>query len=469
VKKVQTEDAKKTDKSSKPVKSAAPESFAAKPIPLPQSISKDDAEVESDSKSQFSSGGDSASAPSLNSPAVQASLRRAESSPARANGVKRKSTTPSVSSDGGDSNVDEPNEVAGAPEKKRARTSSPDESDDTSESDGDDIHTTPKAPDSTAAKATEAMLQPIATQDYIPPQGFVPLESSQLEQRTSLPANLDGKQIWYITAPSNIPVSTLNSFAKEALSSNRPALSFEDVDYTLSEDALSANDVTTIFLPTSEGYRPTRQKISRKLHLQQRLVLPNLSALQASQLTGSSAAADVAAPAVSSRRPQPKGLRMRYRPPGFGLGKLGTVGSGSDSSEDKTETRTGFQFPRGLGAHGPAKRDIGNNDVDMLDADVGTPVPQSKKKKKREGKSQSETQNTGVNGTIESQDSLPWPPHSQVTSSPEVSAIPPAKLTANGVPLPASTQAMEKAKRKEEKRLKKERKEAKRKAKEASQ
>ena len=76
-------------------------------------------------------------------------------------------------------------------------------------------------------------------------------------------------------------------------------------------------------------------------------------------MAGSKAAADVATASVTSVRPQPRGMKMRYRPPGFGTSDPGQIGSGSESEEEEHRPvgaeRT-FQFPKELEASGTSKK-----------------------------------------------------------------------------------------------------------------
>jgi hypothetical protein len=300
------------------------------------------------------------------------------------------------------------------------------------------------------------------------------MDRSQLVQDSSFSASaLEGKQIWHITAPSNVGISSLHDFALETVASNQAILSHDSVEYVFKEDTNPGNDYATILEPMRDGYKSTRRKVERKLNLQPKITLPNLSIRQASQVTGSSAAGNIAAPSVSQIRPQPKGLRMRYRPPGFGPGELGPVGPGSESIDDEgdtTQRRSSFQFPKALGAHGTTKRNVGEHNVDTVEAETATPAKKSKKKKRKEQViPDSQSQETKFNGVAASKTSASRPMgESRQEHSPDVASKSSAKLAVNGVgsPLPSKE---EKAKRKEEKRLKTERKEAKRKARETSQ
>jgi hypothetical protein len=85
------------------------------------------------------------------------------------------------------------------------------------------------------------------------------------------------------------------------------------------------------------------REIDQILHLQHIVKLPGVHEGVASNVTGTSVST---APAKRPARPQPKGLKMRFRPLGFGSGKTGEIGSGSDvSSDEEMEDAHTFRMP----------------------------------------------------------------------------------------------------------------------------
>jgi hypothetical protein len=120
------------------------------------------------------------------------------------------------------------------------------------------------------------------------------------------------------------------------------------------------------------------------LQLQAQVDLPNLSKRQADLNTGSSAAANIAQAPLSVIRPQPKGLKMRYRPPGFGSGEPGRIGvdgakgAGEDDEDEEQNDGQALQFPHALGAH------TGRLRPDTSDT-ITSPVKAKKSKKRKEG------------------------------------------------------------------------------------
>ena len=218
-----------------------------------------------------------------------------------------------------------------------------------------------------------------------------------------------------------------------------------------------------VMVLASAGYTQAQQKVSKTLHLQQKISLPDLSKRQASHLTGSAAAGDVAQAAVSTVRPQPKGLRMRYKPFGFGAGTPGMIGSDSDDADGDGRDSAGpsFQFPKSLGAHGTSEK-------------TNTPLSTKKTGKKRKDKPRDAIETGFIDSSPEISRTAAGLSHQEGTST-TIAATPAKKIVAPEIAPPADVimtngdtshtpSKEEKAKRKEEKRLKREKKEAKLKA-----
>lgn len=292
-----------------------------------------------------------------------------------------------------------------------------------------------------STQSAGAASKAIPSKAYRPPVGFTAVDEHSLSSGSQFAqADLTSKQVWHITAPSNVPVSSLQDLSLDAIRSQASVLSYKGVDYILNEVKNQLDDHTTLLLPMANGYERHAQAPERRLELQKKVTLPNISARQTSQLTGSSAAGDIAKAAVSSVRPQPKGLRMRFIPPGPDVGKPGRIGSESDSEEEEAHpaTKQSFQFPRAIGGletAGAGQRAAG---------DLGAHATQKQARKTREKKqSSSET-----NGTA----SVTKRPARQVSEAEDVEMSGASLL--NGM-TPNNTVKKDKAKQKEERRREK--------------
>ncbi|KAI7123835.1 hypothetical protein D0869_08825 [Hortaea werneckii] len=295
--------------------------------PASQAQKMETAKASTESSSESSEEDDSESEEELAKDPVQSKTKQDK---AKTNGVKRKSDESSSS----DKESEEEAEEQRQP--KKAKTDSQ------------------PLPNSRPESAAQQPPSEIAAQPFQPPSGYNPVSTSNSASGAPLSKqSLRGKQIWHITAPSDVPLSSITEVASDAIQSARTVVSHGGAEYMLSEDNLGMEN-NFVMLPGQEGYKPVQQRLERTLHLQQKITLPKLSNLQASETTGSAAAGDVAEAAVSTTRPQPKGLRMRYKPSGYGAGEPGMIGaSDSDSEEHKSSAaKKGFQFPKSLGAHG---------------------------------------------------------------------------------------------------------------------
>lgn len=359
-----------------------------------------------------------------------------------------------------------------ASEEDRAVSSEDDEDDEDGDADEDgEDENGDEGPSATKAiedkgkrkdetSSTPTSLQPIlaglaavAPKPFKPPAGYNALDPAQLQDNEAFTsANLDGKQIWHITAPSDLTLSTISEVAFDAIQSGQAILTHKNTEYILNEAQTNLNNRAALLVPTTSGYQRVEQPIERSLQIQSKFTRPNLSIRQASQATGSAAAADVAEPAVATVRPQPKGLRMRYKPPGFGAGKPGMIGSESDSEEDgageQPPLRATFQFPRSLGAHGTLVEQAAGGAETNADAEAAVKKP----KKKRKEAHATDSPIRLLNGVSAS-------PESNVMSPVLDNGTTASTLLTNGVGLGGPSD-VDKAKRKEEKRLKKGKKEA---------
>lgn len=269
------------------------------------------------------------------------SSKKSKKDAQKVNGVKRKSKD--------SSSDDSDEELPDAPESKKARTdseSSEEESEDEPEADKMEVDKPVPPP---AGKVSSVTAKP-----FDAPAGYTSLDTSSRSALST--SDLQGKQVWHITAPANLPLSSLTEVALDSIQSGKPVLSHKGVDYVMSEDAGAQHgNATLVLLPEKDGYKPISQPVSKTFHLRQHVVLPNISAKQTSDTTGSNAAGDVARAAVTAVRPQPKGMKMRYRPPGFGSGDPGRIGSDSESEAEPVGKEATLQFPKALEATGQKK------------------------------------------------------------------------------------------------------------------
>ncbi|KAK1050753.1 hypothetical protein LTR12_007974 [Friedmanniomyces endolithicus] len=379
------------------------------------------------------------------------------------NGVKRARSEASSSSEGSEGHSEEEREVQG-PAAKRTKTGTVtarrrSEADIRAEAADQGP---PVAPASKKQAATQENASgSLTATPWEAPSGYTAIDlSAAPRSKLFASTSLEGKQIWHISAPSGVPLASISEVAIDATSSGKPVLKYKGFDYVLTE---SESDSARVYAsaPGTESFTPVENPVVRTLQLQQQIILPELSDRQASQITGSAAAASIAQASVSTIRQQPKGLRMRFRPPGYGEGEPGMMDSDSESGE--RDERPGavktFQFPRALGAHGASEQHDRS-----VEREPNGPAQKHKKKRTEKSKNppaESPLTNGHTNGTDAATSTQPQQRVTETPAeTPAKSQSTPEKVNEDvampDVAIPPKPSKEDKARRKEEKRARKE-------------
>jgi hypothetical protein len=174
-------------------------------------------------------------------------------------------------------------------------------------------------------------------------------------QTTKIFENLDGKQIWHITAPADVPLSQLKEVAMDKALAGGVILTRKGIDYGFVAGDKNEQGAREVLIPRQNGYKAVSARITQTLHLQQVPRLPKLSSEQADQNTGSEAARSITASSIRAPRPQLKGLRMRYFHSGFGDPDPGILGD--SESEDEEPSRTVTNGVQALNKPGKRKQE----------------------------------------------------------------------------------------------------------------
>lgn len=165
---------------------------------------------------------------------------------------------------------------------------------------------------------------------YKPPAGFekaqIPQSSSSKTADMFKPSNLEGKQIWHITAPSQLPIASVEEVSATSLKDGSSILSYEGSDYGLVPQTEKLEQTLLLPFPKENWYQSLRTPMSRVLHIRQLVRLP-------SHVSQPNATADAASEPSVPRHQQPTGLKMRFRP--FGL----SSDSDSDGAPSKKRSR----------------------------------------------------------------------------------------------------------------------------------
>ncbi|KAI9844500.1 MAG: hypothetical protein M1837_005583 [Sclerophora amabilis] len=202
-----------------------------------------------------------------------------------------------------------------------------------------------RSPTNPLSQAATSYTRPRAP--FKPPNGFqsvpTPSDSSPRARQTFSKSNLAGKQIWYITAPDSVPVEELKEVALDSVASSQPVLRHNGREYGFVPDNNSARDRSRLLVPDDEGvgYRLASSQFSQALRLQQLVRLPNLTRITNNLVPSSENTDILTLNSTKAPRKQPKGLRMRFLPSSFHNDRLGTIGSSSSSSGERSDEELG--------------------------------------------------------------------------------------------------------------------------------
>ena len=221
-----------------------------------------------------------------------------------------------------------------------------------------------------------------ASGPYEPPPGFeassVSVHPSSKAAEIFSPAYLAGKEIWHITAPASVPISSIKEVSMQGIKARTSVLSHKGADYGLvSESGAEQANNRALLLPSiqTNGYQTSTSTIIKTLHLQQLVNLPNHTT---SPVKPSCQTATAPEPQKKGSRQQPQGLRMRYHP--FGT---------SDESETEVSPANvakapEFRTPNAVEAPQAKKRKSSEMDSVGQSADV-LPAKAKPKKRKTQG------------------------------------------------------------------------------------
>ncbi|GBF63432.1 hypothetical protein TMEN_6057 [Trichophyton mentagrophytes] len=208
-------------------------------------------------------------------------------------------------------------------------------SDSSSEDESSEEQTSPPPPPSTKKRVTIQEVNtviPVPTKAYKPPPGFQFMQksSTQPSDISQLLSDLDGKQIWHITAPIGIPVSSIESLAMDAIASGEPVLTHKGTAYRLQENQLGGSEKQkSLLVPDKNGnvYRRHKLPVSRTYHLEQVVKIPQGDSFHAN------GSVDISA--LTKKPPkQPQHLQMRYKPFGSADQLPETIGWSDEEPAD---------------------------------------------------------------------------------------------------------------------------------------
>ncbi|KAJ5163701.1 uncharacterized protein N7500_005531 [Penicillium coprophilum] len=259
----------------------------------------------------------------------------------------------------------------------KPQESSEDETSDSgSDSDSDSDSNEMKPSSSSGKKVIISGPQP-----YKPPAGFksAKKQAPPSSKVSSLLSNLNGKQILHLTAPASLPLSKVKEVCMAKIMQGEPIITHEGVNYGIPVDALSEADPATksllIFDEKTQKYCTAAQSVP-SYHVQEMIGLPSTS-------KKTDAAVAELRKYVKPARPQPKNLKMRFRPVGTTAAPPETLGSDSESEAEVPS----FKVPKGE----ERKRKLDHDEAED-EAPQATALPRKKSKKHSQEKEEDDSQ-----------------------------------------------------------------------------
>lgn len=227
---------------------------------------------------------------------------------------------------------------------------------------------------------------------FKPPPGF------RLSQNKTQPskaimsalANLEGKKVFHITAPPDLPISEIKEIAFSRAVAGQSIVTHKGVDYGLVESTGLSNkgsETLLVYDQKSNSFvqKPELAKIE-SYNIQEIVQLPGANTLIPSLSLSSSSSAP--GKEQAGARPQPKHLKMRFHPVGSSNLPPETVGSSSESEAEELTASQGSQDRKrkpGQGSGGDeetAKKSKKEQRIEPTEAEAETDNRHEKERKK---------------------------------------------------------------------------------------
>ncbi|KAJ8128159.1 hypothetical protein O1611_g5477 [Lasiodiplodia mahajangana] len=193
-------------------------------------------------------------------------------------------------------------------------------------------------------------------------------------------ANLEGKQVWYFTAPASLPITVLKDMEIDLANASKggPLLTHNGDNYGLDLESYATNTQIQLLIPSRGGdkYKSLNHSIDSTVHLRRMAKFGPGGEVHAT-------ATEDYVPIPKPIREQPEGLRVRYTPIGVPTPAIPSIappksslanGSGSQAS---TRART-------QSSSNPDSGSESDSDVEMT-SPIMSAVPASQTKSTKSG------------------------------------------------------------------------------------
>ncbi|KAJ5891139.1 uncharacterized protein N7473_007367 [Penicillium subrubescens] len=179
---------------------------------------------------------------------------------------------------------------------------------------------------------------PGPNQPYKPPFGFksAKKQTPPSSSTSSVLSNLRGKQVFHITAPSFLPLSKVKEITMSEVLKGEPILTYDGKNYGIPADSITDNDPEGKSLLV---YDESTQTYSNKADHIQSFHVQEFAGLPQKAVQSTATAIEILRDAVKPPRPQPKGMKMRFRPVGSLPSEPETLGFSSESESEEPQSK----------------------------------------------------------------------------------------------------------------------------------
>lgn len=194
---------------------------------------------------------------------------------------------------------------------------------------------------------------------------------------SSLLSNLHGKQVFHVTAPAFLPFSKIKDISLAKVMQGEPVLTHEGINYGIPAESFNqhGDSAKTLLLydPKTDTYHNTSARNIQSYNVQELISLPK-------EVKNSDV---LSAEPDKPPKPQPKHLKMRFRPAGSGNAPPETIGTSSEESEGENQT---FRAP----SKSSKEREERKRKHELTEGDGSQPNGLPRKKSKKHSSSQME-------------------------------------------------------------------------------
>ncbi|KAI1124595.1 DNA-directed RNA polymerase I subunit RPA34.5-domain-containing protein [Nemania abortiva] len=194
-------------------------------------------------------------------------------------------------------------------------------------------------------------------------------------------ANLEGKQVWYFTAPASLPITVLKDMEIDlaSLSKGGPLLTHNGDNYGLDLESHATNTQIQLLIPSRGGdkYTSLNHSIDSTVHLRR------MAKFGPGGEVHSTATEDYV-PVPRPIREQPEGLKVRYTPIGVAAPAIPSI------APPTSNLVNGFSSQTGAGVRVPTSPSVESKSDPDSDVEMTTPLapaaPASQNKPTKSGK-----------------------------------------------------------------------------------